>query len=143
MGVEIMSKEKYAIWYSVSTDYENIMSNFITNDDGSQFERDFHLQDEFIDYDHAVIIWYGKEQGELGKLSRDKNVTLDEGFDFITSKVSLILEKKDIDEISYLFALPDFEYKGKVKSNGVLCFGGNVTCQRPNSSWLDEILNGM
>lgn len=54
-----------------------------------------------------------------------------------------MLEKENIKEISYLFALPDFEYKGKVKSNGVLIFGGHVICDRPTSSWLDEILDSM
>ncbi|QDX95940.1 hypothetical protein EGD00_00260 [Pectobacterium carotovorum subsp. carotovorum] len=138
-----MSKEKYAIWYSVSTNYEAIMDNFSINDNECKFERDFHLKNRLIDYDHAIIIWYGKEQGELGNLSRKKNINLEEGFDFITSKVSLLLEKKNVDKISYLFALPDFEYEGKVKSNDTLRFGGHVTCERPNSSWLDEILSDM
>ncbi|QPI43131.1 MULTISPECIES: hypothetical protein [Pectobacterium] len=138
-----MSKEKYAIWYSISNDYEAIMDNFIIHDNECKFERDFHLKRRFIDYDHAIIIWYGKEQGELGDLSRKKNTILEEEFDFITSEVSLLLEKKNVDKISYLFALPEFEYKGKVKSNGVLSFGGHVTCERSNSSWLDEILNDM
>lgn len=132
-----MGQEKYAIWYSFSNDYEAIIDN------ECKFERDFHLKNRFIDYDHAITIWYGKEQGELGALSRKENPFLEEGFDFITSEASLLLEKENVNRISYLFALPDFEYKGKVKSNGILSFGGHITCERPNSSWLDEILNDM
>lgn len=61
-----MRNEKYAIWYSLSTDYNSIMENFIARDNRCKFERDFHLKNRFVNYEDAIIIWYGKEQGELG-----------------------------------------------------------------------------
>lgn len=138
-----MNKDRYAIWYSVLNDYERIMGNFTSSHNSCKFEQDFNLEDRFIDYEHTVMIWYGKSQGESGALSRQDNPTLEEGFDFITSEVSRLLGEKNISKISYLLAIPELEYHGEVTSNGVLEFAGYVRCTRPNSSWLDDILNEM
>ncbi|OCA55334.1 hypothetical protein [Photorhabdus namnaonensis] len=136
-------KEKYAVWCSTSTDYTSILNSFVDTDKGCKFERDFNLENSFIDYDHAVVIWYGKEQGELGEISREDNFILDSDFDFITQPVAIKLKQSKIDKISYLFAIPDFEYDLDIKNNDLFFFVDNIECERKNSSWLDEILNGM
>jgi hypothetical protein len=136
-------KEQYAVWCSTSTDYTSILNSFVNTNKGCKFERDFNLENSFIDYDHAVVIWYGKEQGELGEISKEDNPVLDSGFDFITQPVAIKLKENKIDKISYLFAIPDFEYDLDIKTNDLFFFVGNIECERKNSSWLDEILNGM
>ncbi|MDE1496969.1 hypothetical protein KKJ25_19060 [Xenorhabdus bovienii] len=136
-------KKQYAVWCSTSMDYTSILNNFVNTDKGCKFERDFKLENSFIDYDHAIVIWYGKEQGELGEVSREENPILEPNFDFIIHPASIKLKENKIDKISYLFAIPDFEYDLDIKKNDLFFFVGNIECERENSSWLDEILNGM
>jgi len=138
-----MSQEKYAVWYATATRHQDIAEHFIMRDGTCRFEKDFHLGNRFVDYDHAIAIWYGDPSGKPGALHRDQNSHLEAGFDFLTSRVARLLEDEGIDRISYLFALPDFDYSGKVVSNGMLHFAGHVSCDRPNSDWLDDILNDM
>ncbi|KAA1171804.1 hypothetical protein [Photorhabdus heterorhabditis] len=136
-------KEQYAVWCSTSTDYTSILNNFINTDKGCKFERDFNLKNSLTDYDHAIVIWYGKEQGELGEIDREDNPALGPEFDFITQPVAIKLKEKNIDKISYLFAIPDFEYDLDIKKSDLFFFVGNIECERKNSSWLDEILKDM
>lgn len=48
-----------------------------------------------------------------------------------------------IDKVSYVFAIPDFEYKENNNNCDVLKFLDNITCSQESSSWLDEILNDL
>ncbi|WP_158693074.1 hypothetical protein [Cronobacter sakazakii] len=52
--------EKYAVWYSTCATYELVQNYFSKENGTSKFEKDFGLKNRFIDYDHAISIWYGK-----------------------------------------------------------------------------------
>lgn len=132
---------KYAVWYSLHSDYELIQSYFNKEKGFSKFEKDFYLKNRFIDYDHVVSIWYGKEYGELGDLF--DNPELESAFYFITKPVAERLMILGIDKVSYVFAIPDFEYKENNSNCDVLKFLDNITCSQQSSSWLDEILNDL
>ncbi|CEE93297.1 hypothetical protein KKJ10_14360 [Xenorhabdus bovienii] len=136
-------KEQYSVWCSTSIDYASILNSFVDIDKGCKFEHDFNLKNSFIDYDHAIVLWYGKEQGELGEISREDNPALDPSFDFITQPVAIKLKENKIDKISYLFAIPELKYDLDIRNSDLFFFLGNIECERENSSWLDEILNGM
>ncbi|ANF95335.1 hypothetical protein [Paenibacillus bovis] len=135
--------EQYAIWYSTSENRTAIMDNWAEEEQGCRFERDFRLQDRWIDYDHMIILWYGEEQGQLGDVQRSNNPALAEGFDFITQPAAKLLSERGIDRISCLVALPDFHYDGQAAGSDTLCFAGHVSCTRPVSDWLREILDDM
>ncbi|MCT8354642.1 MULTISPECIES: hypothetical protein [Photorhabdus] len=53
-------------------------------------------------------------------IDREDNPALDPGFDFITQPVAIKLKENNIDKISYLFAILDFEYDLDIKK--VICF---------------------
>ncbi|EGT5661693.1 hypothetical protein AGJ34_14345 [Cronobacter dublinensis subsp. dublinensis] len=133
--------EKYAVWYSTCSDYNLIQDYFNKGDGLSKFEKDFDLKNRFIDYDHAVSIWYGKEHGELGEVSTD-NPAID-GFQFITAPVADKLYSLGVGEISYIFAIPDLEYNKPDDKVSVMKFLDNVVSSQNSSSWLDDILNDM
>ncbi|WP_025677503.1 hypothetical protein [Paenibacillus massiliensis] len=138
------SSENYAVWYSTAVDYDRIVAQFVEDETGSShFKRDFELTDEYVDLDHAVILWYGAQHGELGKVKRSANAALEEGFAFIIDPVAELLAEKGITEISYMIAIPEISYEGQVQSNDTIVFLGQVECEEENSSWLDEILNDM
>ncbi|MBD2800051.1 hypothetical protein ID854_06155 [Xenorhabdus sp. M] len=136
-------KEKYAIWCSSSTDHTAILNNFVETKNGSKFVLDFNLKDSFIDYDHVIIIWYGEKQGELGDIFIEQNDNLDPYFNFIIEPVAIKLKNKNIDKISYLIAIPDFEYNLDIKNNGQLFFVGNIEHEIKPSHWLEQILTNM
>lgn len=139
-----MSSSENAVWYSTATDYDRIMAQFVEDETGGcQFERDFDLADEYVDFEHAVIIWYGVQHGELGKVKRSMNTALEEGFSFIIDPVGELLTENSVTEISYLIAIPEITYEGPVQSNDTMVFLGQVECEEENSSWLDDILNDM
>ncbi|ELY4423581.1 hypothetical protein SMZ52_004172 [Cronobacter sakazakii] len=128
--------EKYAVWYTTCANYE-LIQNYV-----SKFERDFGLKNLFIDYDHAISIWYGKEHGELGDISPD-NPSIDNGFLFISTPIAERLYALGVEKISYIFAIPDFEYDNVSKKKNVMIFLDNIICSQKSSSWLDDILNDM
>ncbi|ELY6226120.1 hypothetical protein ACOZ11_003725 [Cronobacter muytjensii] len=134
--------ERYAVWYSTCSDYNLIQDYFNKGDGLSKFEKDFVLKNRFIDYDHAVSIWYGKEHGELGEVSTD-NPAIDDGFQFITAPVADKLYSLGVGEISYIFAIPDLEYNKPDDKASVMKFLDNVVSSQNSSSWLDDILNDM
>ncbi|NMI04644.1 hypothetical protein HF638_11680 [Paenibacillus sp. SZ31] len=136
--------ESYAIWYSTVADYDKIMAQFVQDAKGScSFEQDFDLVHKYMDYDHAVMIWYGQQHGELGKVIRILNPALDEGFSFIIDPVAELLEQQGVDQISYLFAMPEVCYEGQIHSNGMLEFLGNVKCEQETSEWMAELLRDL
>ncbi|EOL9027068.1 hypothetical protein ACU9FZ_003185 [Cronobacter sakazakii] len=133
--------EKYAVWYTTCANYE-LIQNYVSKENGfSKFERDFGLKKRFIDYDHAISIWYGKEHGELGDISPD-NPSIDNGFLFISTPIAERLYALGVEKISYIFAILDFEYDNVSKKN-VMIFLDNIICSQKSSSWLDDILNDM
>ncbi|EOC0266731.1 hypothetical protein ACI0ZQ_003914 [Cronobacter dublinensis] len=134
--------EKYAVWYSTCSDY-NLIQDYLNKENGlCKFEKDFGLKNRFIDYDHAVSIWYGKEHGELGEVSTD-NPAIDDGFQFITSPVADKLYSLRVRKISYIFAIPDLEYNKADDKASVMKFLDNVVSSQNSASWLDDILNDM
>ncbi|WP_145406992.1 hypothetical protein [Paenibacillus xylanexedens] len=136
--------ESYAVWYSSVTNYDKIMAQFVQDENGTcKFEQDFDLADEYLDYDHTVILWYGQQHGELGAVTRSQNANLDEGFSYIIDPVAELLQQQGIEQISYLFAMPDLEYEGEVRFNDSLVFLGNVKCEQEISEWMAELLRDM
>ncbi|WP_369833860.1 hypothetical protein [Cronobacter dublinensis] len=134
--------ERYAVWYSTCSDYNLIQDYFNKGHGLSKFEKDFGLKNRFIDYDHAVSIWYGKKHGELGEVSTD-NPAIDDGFQFITAPVADKLYSLGVGEISYLFAMPNFEYNKEIDKASIMKFLDNVVSSQKCSSWIDDILNDM
>lgn len=134
--------EKYAVWYSTCANYELVQNYFSKENGASRFEKDFGLKNRFVDYDHAISIWYGKEHGELGDISSD-NPAIDKGFLFITTPIAERLRPLGVDKISYIFAIPDFEYDNVSEKGNVMEFLDNIICSQKSSSWLDDILNDM
>ncbi|ELY4723686.1 MULTISPECIES: hypothetical protein [Cronobacter] len=134
--------EKYAVWYTTCANYELVQNYFYKENGTSKFEKDFGLKKRFIDYDHAISIWYGKEHGDLGDIGPD-NSAIDNGFLFITTPVAERLYALGVEKISYIFAIPDFEYDNVSKKKNVMIFLDNIICSQKSSSWLDDILNDM
>ncbi|EKK4061049.1 hypothetical protein ACM912_003267 [Cronobacter sakazakii] len=134
--------EKYAVWYSTCATYELVQNYFSKENGTSKFEKDFGLKNRFIDYDHAISIWYGKEHGELGYITPD-NPAIDNGFLFISTPIAERLYALGVEKISYIFAMPDFEYDNVGKNEGVMIFLDNIICSRKSFSWVDDILNDM
>nr|EKM1392400.1 hypothetical protein [Cronobacter sakazakii] len=119
--------EKYAVWYTTCANYE-LIQNYVSKENGfSKFERDFGLKNLFIDYDHAISIWYGKEHGELGDISPD-NPSIDNGFLFISTPIAERLYALGVEKISYIFAILDFEYDNVSKKKNVMIFLDNIIC---------------
>ncbi|EPE7491808.1 hypothetical protein ACSMAF_003906 [Cronobacter universalis] len=134
--------EKYAVWYTTCANYE-LIQNYVSKENGfSKFERDFDLKNRFIDYDHAISIWYGKEHGELGDISPD-NPAIENGFLFISTPIAERLYALGVEKITYIFAIPDFEYDNVSKKEDVMIFLDNIICSQKCSSWVDDILNDM
>ncbi|WP_105622748.1 hypothetical protein [Cronobacter sakazakii] len=134
--------EKYAVWYSTCATYELVQNYFSKENGTSKFEKVFGLRNRFIDYDHAISIWYGKEHGELGDITPD-NPAIDNGFLFISTPIAERLYALGVEKISYIFAMPDFEYDNVSKNEGVMIFLDNIICSRKSFSWVDDILNDM
>ncbi|ELY3624756.1 hypothetical protein SMX14_004042, partial [Cronobacter malonaticus] len=99
--------EKYAVWYSTCASYELVQNYFSKENGSSEFEKYFGLKNRFIDYDHAISIWYGKEHGELGDINPD-NPSIDNDFLFISTPIAERLYALGVEKISYIFAIPDF-----------------------------------
>lgn len=141
---EMENTESYAVWYSTITDYDKIVAQFVLDvNDSSLFEQDFNLSDEYIDYDHIVTLWYGQQHGELGKVMRSLNSSLDEGFSFIIDPVKELLHQQGVHQISYLIAVPELSYEGLLQSNDTLIFLGHVECQQETSDWMEEFLRDL
>ncbi len=134
--------ENYAVWYSTCASYELVQNYFSKVNGSSEFEKHFGLKNRFIDYDHAISIWYGKEHGELWDISPD-NPSIDNGFLFISTPIAERLYALGVDKISYIFAIPHFEYDNVSKKEDVMIFLDNIICSQKSSSWLDDILNDM
>lgn len=125
--------EKYAVWYSTCATYELVQNYFSKENGTSKFEKDFGLKNRFIDYDHAISIWYGKEHGELGDITPD-NPAIDNGFLFISTPIAERLYALGVEKISYIFAMPDFENDNVSKNEGVMIFLDNIICSRKSFS---------
>ncbi|ELY2768814.1 hypothetical protein ACT474_003944 [Cronobacter malonaticus] len=134
--------EKYAVWYSTCASYELVQNSFSKENGSSEFEKYFGLKNRFIDYDHAISIWYGKEHGELGDINPD-NPSIDNDFLFISTPIAERLYALGVEKISYIFAIPDFEYDNVSKKEDVMIFLDNIICSQKSSSWVDDILNDM
>ncbi|EOC1348515.1 hypothetical protein ACI093_003625 [Cronobacter turicensis] len=134
--------EKYAVWYSTCANYD-LVRNYFSKENGTpKFEKDFGLKNRFVDYDHAISIWYGKDHGEFGDISSD-NPAIDNTFLFITTPIAERLRVLGVEEISYIFAIPDFEYDNVSEKGNVMEFLDNIICSQKSSLWLDDILNDM
>ncbi|EOU1338698.1 hypothetical protein [Cronobacter malonaticus] len=134
--------EKYAVWYSTCASYKLVQNYFSKENGSSEFEKYFGLKNRFIDYDHAISIWYGKEHGELGDINPD-NPSIDNDFLFISTPIAERLYALGVEKISYIFAIPAFEYDNVSKKEDVMIFLDNIICSQKSSSWVDDILNDM
>lgn len=106
-----------------------------------QFERDFQLEGRYIDEQHAVMLWYGDAEGELGEVRRASNHSLDPGFDRLTEAVEQRLTELEITRISYLLAIPELEYSENVTHNHTLHFAGHVQYESALSDWMQDLLD--
>lgn len=71
------------------------------------------------------------------------NPAIDDGFHFVTAPVADKLYSLGVGEISYLFAIPNFEYNRENDETGIMKFLDNIVCSQKSSSWIDDILNDM
>lgn len=116
---------EHSVWISKEPSFDKVKSNFIEKRGGSKFEKDFKIKNEFIDYDHAISLWL--PDGEYA------------GFESIVDEVKAACKKNIGDEdITYIFALEEFEYNASVQENDTLKFLGNITLHLKIRDWSAE-----
>ncbi|AOR60498.1 hypothetical protein F6Q07_16685 [Pectobacterium parmentieri] len=118
-------ESKHSVWVSQEPSFDKIKLNFIKKKGGSKFEKDFKIKNRFIDYDHAISIWL------LDGISS--------GFESIVDEVKNACKGYiGDDDITYIYALEEFEYDACIQENDTLKFLGNITLHLKIRDWNAE-----
>ncbi|MBN3190990.1 hypothetical protein H4F64_12355 [Pectobacterium brasiliense] len=118
-------ESKHSVWVSKETSFDKIKLNFIKKKGGSKFEKDFKIKNRFIDYAHAISIWL--PDGELS------------GFESIVDEIrDACKEYIGDDDITYIYALDEFEYDACIQENDTLKFLGNIILHLKIRDWNAE-----
>lgn len=118
-------ESRHAVWVSTEHSFDRIRSNFIKKKGGSGFEKDFRIRNRFVDDDHAVSLWL--PEGNMA------------GFEYMVEDVLAACEKRMGDvQITYIFALEDFDYDAGVQESDVLTFLGNLSLRFRIRDWVAE-----
>ncbi|MEQ4617625.1 MAG: hypothetical protein ABN482_06210 [Corticimicrobacter sp.] len=118
-------ESRHAVWVSTENSFDRIRANFIKKKGGSGFEKDFRIRNRFVDEDHAVSLWL--PEGNMA------------GFEYMVEDVLAACEKRMRPaQITYIFALEDFDYDAGIQENEVLTFLGNLNLRFRIRDWAAE-----
>lgn len=131
-----------AVWVAESISEKEIKNLFIINNNEIKLKMDFKIDDssDFFDDEHLIILsteeldYTGKKIDEIGN-----NELVSDFWPQVEKK----LRKMKIDKINFVLAVPDFNYRGKIKSVDKIIFVGNFKYKETSGDVLKYFTKGL
>lgn len=130
-----------AVWIAESISEKEIKDLFIINNNDIKLKIDFKIDDnsDLFDDEHLIILsieelgYTGKKTDEIGN-----NELVSDFWPQVEKK----LRKMKIDKINFVLAVPDFNYKGKIKSVDKIIFVDNFKYKETMDDVLEYFTKG-
>lgn len=131
-----------AVWIAESISEKEIKDLFIINNNDIKLKIDFKIDDnsDLFDDEHLIILsieelgYTGKKTDEIGN-----NELVSDFWPQVEKK----LRKIKIDKINFVLAVPDFNYKGKIKSVDKIIFVDNFKYKETMDDVLEYFTKGL
>lgn len=131
-----------AVWIAESISEKEIKDLFIINNNDIKLKIDFKIDDnsDLFDDEHLIILsieelgYTGKKTDEIGN-----NELVSDFWPQVEKK----LRKMKIDKINFVLAVPDFNYKGKIKSVDKIIFVDNFKYKETMDDVLEYFTKGL
>lgn len=131
-----------AVWIAESISEKEIKDLFIINNNDIKLKIDFKIDDnsDLFDDEHLIILsieelgYTGKKTDEIGN-----NELVSDFWPQVEKK----LRKMKIDKINFVLAVPDFNYKGKIKSVDKIIFVDNFKYKETMDDILEYFTKGL
>ncbi|NBM55416.1 hypothetical protein GWI68_11635 [Proteus sp. G2669] len=131
-----------AVWIAESISEKEIKDLFIIHNNDIKLKIDFKIDDnsDLFDDEHQIILsieelgYTGKKIDEIGN-----NELISDFWPQVEKK----LRKMKIDKINFVLAVPDFNYKGKIKSVDKIIFVDNFKYKETMDDVLEYFTKGL